>query len=163
VFVDHGESSWIRDRPEWLACLDYLRPGDTLIVPALSRLAGTTTMAIETINDLHERGINIKSLTEPDIDTVPAMGRALFAIVAVSPSFVSTRSARTPGAGLSMRALRAGSLVAPRSCHLNGRGRSSGARCRRQHIGKLLGVGAAATSRALVRHIDQVDPFDKLR
>jgi DNA invertase Pin-like site-specific DNA recombinase len=83
VFVDHGESSRIRDRPEWLACLDYLRPGDTLIVPALSRLAGTTTMAIETINDLHERGINIKSVTEPDIDTIPAMGRALFAIVAV--------------------------------------------------------------------------------
>jgi DNA invertase Pin-like site-specific DNA recombinase len=22
VFVDHGESSRIRDRPEWLACLD---------------------------------------------------------------------------------------------------------------------------------------------
>lgn len=83
VFVDHGESSRIRDRPQWLACLDYLRPGDTLVVRALDRLAGTTTMAIQTISELHERGVNIKSLTEPDIDTTTPMGRALFGIVAV--------------------------------------------------------------------------------
>ena len=37
-------------------------------------------MAIETITDLHERGVNIKSLTEPDIDTTTPMGRALFGI-----------------------------------------------------------------------------------
>ena len=40
-------------------------------------------MAIETINDLAQRNINIKSLTEPDIDTTTPMGRALFGIVAV--------------------------------------------------------------------------------
>jgi DNA invertase Pin-like site-specific DNA recombinase len=83
VFVDHGESSRIRDRPQWLACLDYLRPGDTLIVRVLDRLAGTTTMAIETINELHDRGVNIKSLTESDIDTRTPMGRAVFGIDAV--------------------------------------------------------------------------------
>ena len=83
VFVDHGESSRLRDRPQWLACLDYLRDGDTLVVRALDRIAGTTTMAIETISELHDRGINIKSLTEPDIDTTSPMGRALFGIVAV--------------------------------------------------------------------------------
>src|SRR6218665_2514648 len=33
--------------------------------------------------ELHERGVNIKSLTEPDIDTTTPMGRALFGIVAV--------------------------------------------------------------------------------
>lgn len=83
VFVDHGESSRLRDRPQWLACLGYLRPGDTLVVRALDRLAGTTTMAIQTITELRDRGVNIKSLTEPDIDTTTPMGRALFGIVAV--------------------------------------------------------------------------------
>ena len=63
VFVDHGESSKVRDRPEWLACLDYLRPGDTLLVRRLDRIAGSEKMAIETINELHDRGVNIKSLT----------------------------------------------------------------------------------------------------
>ncbi len=40
-------------------------------------------MAIEAINDLAERGVNIRSLTEPDIDTTTPMGRTLFGIVAV--------------------------------------------------------------------------------
>nr|NLI49412.1 recombinase family protein [Propionibacterium sp.] len=83
VFVDHGESSRVKDRPQWLACLDYLRPGDTLVVRRLDRIAGSEKMAIETINELHERGVNIKSLTEPDIDTTTPMGKALFGIVAV--------------------------------------------------------------------------------
>jgi resolvase-like protein len=40
-------------------------------------------MAIETINELHDRGVNIKSLTESDIDTRTPTGRALFGIDAV--------------------------------------------------------------------------------
>lgn len=83
VYVDHGESSRRADRPQWLLCLDYLREGDTLLVWRLDRIAGSTSMAIDTITRLHERGINIKSLTEPDIDTTTPMGRALFGIVAV--------------------------------------------------------------------------------
>ncbi|GGO95523.1 recombinase family protein [Actinomyces gaoshouyii] len=83
VFVDRGESSRVRDRPQWIACLDYLREGDTLVVRRLDRIAGSEKMAIETINDLAERGVNIRSLSEPDIDTTTPMGRALFGIVAV--------------------------------------------------------------------------------
>lgn len=83
VFVDHGESSRVKDRPEWRACLDYLRAGDTLLVRRLDRIAGSEVMAIETINALSDRGITLKSLTEPDIDTTTPMGRALFGIVAV--------------------------------------------------------------------------------
>ena len=30
VFGDHGSQARIRDRPQWLVCLDNLRPGDTL-------------------------------------------------------------------------------------------------------------------------------------
>ena len=46
VFVDDGESSRVADCPEWVACKDYLRVGDTLVVRSLDRLAGTTTLAI---------------------------------------------------------------------------------------------------------------------
>ena len=84
VFVDHGESSRIADRPQWRACLDYLREGDTLLVRRLDRLGGTERIIIETLlHDLDRRGVNIKSLTEPMIDTTTPMGRALFGIVAV--------------------------------------------------------------------------------
>ena len=83
VFVDRAESSRVTDRPQWLACWDYLRPGDTLVVRRLDRLAGSEVMAIQVISELRDRGVNIKSLTEPDIDTTTPMGRALFGIVAV--------------------------------------------------------------------------------
>lgn len=83
VFVDHGESSRRQDRPQWVACLDYLRAGDTLVVRRLDRLAGSERLAIETIGELGRRGVHLRSLTEPDIDTTTPMGRALFGIVAV--------------------------------------------------------------------------------
>lgn len=83
VFVDYAQSSRRTDRPEWEACLDYLRSGDTLLVRRLDRIAGSETMALEVIRDLEKRGVNIRSLTEPVIDTTSPMGRALFGIVAV--------------------------------------------------------------------------------
>lgn len=86
VFVDDGESSRVADRPQWVACKDYLRVGDTLVVRSLDRLAGTTTLAIQTITELGERGINIKSLTEPDI-VIP--------VVSATPNGGSGRVART--------------------------------------------------------------------
>ena len=51
VYVDHGESSRIAERPQWGACLDYLRAGDTLVIRALDRVAGTEQMAIELIRE----------------------------------------------------------------------------------------------------------------
>ena len=49
----------------------------------LDRLGGTERIIIETLHDLDRRGVNIKSLTEPMIDTTTPMGRALFGMVAV--------------------------------------------------------------------------------
>jgi DNA invertase Pin-like site-specific DNA recombinase len=83
VFVDHGESSRIKNRPQWLACMDYMRPGDVLLVRRLDRLAGSESVLIETLRELEAKGVDIKSLTEPAIDTTSPMGRALYGIVAV--------------------------------------------------------------------------------
>lgn len=83
VYVDHGESSRIANRPQWVACLARLEPGDTLLVRRLDRVAGSERMAIDTLTELSDRRIDIRSLTEPEIDTTTPMGRALFGIVAV--------------------------------------------------------------------------------
>lgn len=84
VFVDHGESSRTDDRPQWRACRDWLREGDVLVVRALDRLAGTDRLAIDIIRDLGERGVRLKSLTEPflDVDTSTPMGQAIVSIMA---------------------------------------------------------------------------------
>lgn len=84
VYVDHGESSRIADRPQWVACRDYLRAGDTLVVRALDRLAGTEQMAVDIIRDLGREGVSLKSLSEPflDVDTSTPMGQAIVSIMA---------------------------------------------------------------------------------
>ena len=155
VFVDHGESSRVRDRPQWVACLDYLRDGDTLVVRALDRLAGTTTMAIETITELHERGVNIKSLTEPDIDTTTAMGRALFGIVAVFAQLrVDTIRENTRRGLEHARAQgRLGgrpTVMTPERVTAAVQMRDAGSSV--SAIARALGVGASSVARALTRH-----------
>jgi DNA invertase Pin-like site-specific DNA recombinase len=129
----------VRDRPQWLACLDYLRPGDTLIVRVPDRLAGMTTMAIETINELHDRGGNINSLTEPHIDTTTPDGRALFGIVAV---FAQLRVDTIKGPTL-------------RDVARGSRCRGTDARLRNQYqrrSPRTVGVGASSVTRALARY-----------
>ncbi|MBT2539052.1 recombinase family protein [Arthrobacter sp. ISL-69] len=82
VFTDHGDSSRIRDRPRWVTCLDYMRAGDTLLVHRLDRVSGEWHL-FQLISELAERGINIRSLTEPEVDTTTPMGKAFYGIVAV--------------------------------------------------------------------------------
>lgn len=55
-------------RPELAAALDYLRPGDALVIYSLSRLGRTVPDLIRVVLDLDARGIALVSLTEP-IDT----------------------------------------------------------------------------------------------
>lgn len=52
------------DRPGLTECLDRLRSGDTLIVVALDRLGRSVIQVLQTLNDLHERGVIVKSLRE---------------------------------------------------------------------------------------------------
>jgi len=160
VFVDHGESSRRTDRPQWQACLDYLRAGDTLVVRRLDRIAGTEKMAIETINELHERGINIKSLTEPDIDTTTPMGRALFGIVAVFAQLrVDTiRDNTLRGLAHARAQGRIGgrpTVMTPERVIAAAQLRAGGGSL--AHIAKVLGVGKSSVARALEKADEDAD------
>ena len=52
------------DRPELAACLDYLRPGDTLVVPSLDRLSRSRADLIQIVATLRRHGVGFKSLHE---------------------------------------------------------------------------------------------------
>jgi DNA invertase Pin-like site-specific DNA recombinase len=152
VFVDHGESSRIAERPQWVACLDYLNPEDTLVVRRLDRIAGSETMAIQTIAGLHDRGVNIKSLTEPDIDTTTPMGRALFGIVAVFAQLRVDTIRENTQRGLAHA--RSEGRVGGRPSVMTPERTAAAVRLRAQgdsiaHIAKVLGVGKSSVSRAL--------------
>ncbi len=75
-----------RDRPELKEALRYLRKGDVLAVWKLDRLARSLKQLMETVEELAERGIALRSLTE-GIDTTTANGRLVFHIFGALAEF----------------------------------------------------------------------------
>lgn len=85
VFRDTGSGS-LKHRPQLVACRDHLRAGDTLIVWRLDRLGRGLKHLIEAIEQLHEREIGFRSLTEA-IDTTTSAGRMQFHIFGALAEF----------------------------------------------------------------------------
>jgi DNA invertase Pin-like site-specific DNA recombinase len=73
IFQDVG-SGTIRRRPQLDACLEYLRPGDTLVVWRLDRLGRSLRHLIEVVAGLETAGVAFRSLRE-SMDTRTAAGR----------------------------------------------------------------------------------------
>ena len=75
-----------RERPELSQCLRMLRSGDVLVVWKLDRLARSLKDLVEIVQDLQDRGIGFKSLTE-SIDTTSSGGRLVFHIFGALAEF----------------------------------------------------------------------------
>lgn len=75
------------DREELLRCLDYLRPGDTLVVPSLDRLGRSLQDLIQIVAGLRKRGIGFRSLHEA-LDTTTPGGRLVFHVFAALAEFI---------------------------------------------------------------------------
>ncbi|MEG8180244.1 recombinase family protein [Nocardia terpenica] len=81
IFTDHGVSGAKTQRPELDRCLDHLREGDVLAVWKLDRLGRNTVHVLQLIEQLTERGIGFRSLTE-GLHTDGPMGKAMLTIMA---------------------------------------------------------------------------------
>lgn len=68
------------NRPEWDKLLDFLRPGDVLVVTELSRMSRSLMHLLQIAEELAKKDIGLVSLRE-HIDTSSATGRAFFSIM----------------------------------------------------------------------------------
>jgi DNA invertase Pin-like site-specific DNA recombinase len=70
-------------RPGLVECMKYLRDneGDVLLVYSTDRLGRSMTDLVQIVGELHRRGIQFRSLTEP-FDTTTAGGELFFHICA---------------------------------------------------------------------------------
>ena len=85
VFTD--KMSGVRDdRPQFLAMLDLARRGDVIIVWRLERLGRSLKQLIETVTQLNERGIELRSIKE-NIDTTTPTGKLMFHIIGAMAEF----------------------------------------------------------------------------
>jgi DNA invertase Pin-like site-specific DNA recombinase len=68
-------------RPQLAACLESLRPGDTLVVASLDQLGRSQRELIATVQDVRGRGAGFRSLRE-GLDTTAPGGEAIFLVFA---------------------------------------------------------------------------------
>ena len=71
----------MKHRPELAACLDYIRPGDALVVVRLDRLARSTRELLELAQSLQERSVDLIALDQ-QINTTSPAGRFTFTLLA---------------------------------------------------------------------------------
>jgi DNA invertase Pin-like site-specific DNA recombinase len=78
-----------RDRPGLAAALDYLRPGDTLVVWKLDRLGRSAKQLLTIADDLHARGVALRILTGSLAGnyTPTGEGKLFFTIVSAFAEF----------------------------------------------------------------------------
>jgi DNA invertase Pin-like site-specific DNA recombinase len=86
VFREPGVSGKLTHRPQFDACLEYLRPGDVLTITKLDRAGRSVQHLIQLSNDLAERGIEFKALDQP-IDTTTPVGKLFFTMIAAFAEF----------------------------------------------------------------------------
>lgn len=87
------------ERAELRNLLRAIRPGDTLIVWKLDRLGGNLVDLITLSDDLAQRGVHFRSLTE-NIDTSTATGRMFFQFISLLAEFERNRLIERTRAGL---------------------------------------------------------------
>src|SRR5215472_9861487 len=76
IFEDKASGAR-QDRPGLTAALSHCRAGDVLCVYKLDRLGRATRGLLELVEDLRQREIGFRSLSD-SIDTTTAMGRFFF-------------------------------------------------------------------------------------
>ncbi len=98
IFEEHASGSQV-DRPELGKCLSYLQEGDILIFWKLDRLGRSLHHLIGIVDDLKNRRIGLRSLTDP-IDTTTPAGRLIFQIFGAVAEFERSLNRERVMAGL---------------------------------------------------------------
>lgn len=73
-------------RTELDTLLEFLRPGDTLVVTRIDRLARSLRDLQDIVHELKEKGVTLKA-TEQPVDTSTAAGKAFFDMLGIFAEF----------------------------------------------------------------------------
>lgn len=86
IFSEKKSGSQQKERPQFQACLDYLREGDMLVVTRIDRLSRSLRDLQNLAHRLREMGVCLKTLEQP-VDTSNATGKAFFDMLGVFAEF----------------------------------------------------------------------------
>jgi DNA invertase Pin-like site-specific DNA recombinase len=81
IFTDVASGMSMK-RPGWESCWKDLRPGDLLVIHAIDRLGRNLVEVVQTVQALHDKGVDLKVLSMDNIDTRTPTGMLIFQIIA---------------------------------------------------------------------------------
>lgn len=151
--VVYEKWSSVGARPQLMALLAKLQPGDELVVWKLDRMGRSLQDLLGLLERILKAGAAFRSLTEP-IDTGTAAGKLMFSILGAVAEFERSMIRERSIAG-QVAAMRRGVVIGGRPKKLNSR-QVSQAKAMRQRgatwyeIGRSLGVSHTTARRAVV-------------
>ena len=74
------------DRPQFTAMLDYVREGDTIYIEDFSRLSRSVADLLNIINQLSDKGVQLRSVKE-SFDTSTPTGKLMLTMIAAINEF----------------------------------------------------------------------------
>lgn len=137
-------------RTELQVLLDFLRPGDTLVVTRVDRLARSIKDLQDILLELRQRGVTLKA-TEQPIDTRIASGKAFLDMLGVFAEFETNLRRERQLEGIAAAKARGAYKGLKRSIDETGVRRLRSQGLGPTEIARQLGIGRASVYRALAR------------
>ena len=79
-FTEKVSGKNIKDRPELIKMMDYVREGDTVFVESISRFGRSLSDLLSLMEQLNAKNVQFKSLKEGSIDTTTPTGKLVYSI-----------------------------------------------------------------------------------
>ncbi len=99
LFTEKMSGAHMKNRPELQRLLSYVRKGDIIVVWKLDRLGRSLVDLVRTVNQLHEKGVELVSLRD-HLDTQSPGGKLIFHIMAALSEFERDMISERTRAGL---------------------------------------------------------------
>ena len=98
IYIERASGTTM-GRTQWAECNRSLGRGDTLVVVRIDRLGRSLVDLVDTLDNLHARGIQFRSLEER-IDTSTALGRMFYQLAGAFAEYERTLISERTRAGL---------------------------------------------------------------
>lgn len=100
IFYENASGAAGAERPQFEALLRAATAGDVILVWKLDRLGRSTRQVLDTFHELNRRGVKIRVLTQPQLDTTTAMGWLLITIMSAVAEMEHSLAKERSAAGL---------------------------------------------------------------
>lgn len=87
VFEEKKSGKSMDDRAQLKLALEFVREGDVLVITKLDRLARSMYDLSKTARTLKNKGVGLKALDQPEIDTTSPIGGLLFNVIGAVAEF----------------------------------------------------------------------------